>query len=614
MNQNTVRSQRRRITQATGKQGSRFLDRKQLALEVHKLTVQGYSAREIAKIIDRSERYVRELRAEARDDLAQLGIENPDPKLYQELPDEFKQMVEPYWVYQEHQATCFDGCELDEDLVENVVRGYASFFNRFSGRILPEHAREWVAAAFTHRRVLLNVPPRHAKSTVMSVWLPIYLVCCDRNVQVLIVSQTGEFAIKFCREIAEHFENDRDLIVAFGKFVPSNQSWTWAPNSGSLVVEGRTRLSKPGDMTIQIRGAQQQILGMEADWIFCDDPDSPDIVKSETQRGRLLEWFNDVVITRLNPGGHVVVIGQRLALNDLYGSLAKKKRTRGEPRPLFKHINYPAVINWESQETLWPDEWPFSRLMDERYEDLGKNRFECLYQQNPMPAGQMVVRREWIEGSDTHVGCLDRDRGAGQGYVTDGPGFFPLVRVLSADPSPTRQAGIMVADVLYSPEQFTATLIHTEGTVFQARDFLARLDELMLMFGPIDYLVIEESAVSKWIFQDPWWERKKNQVRLLKHSTHAHNKGDQEYGVQSLAVDFEFGRVRLPYGDADGRAMTDKFLGELYTWPEGEYDDQLMALWFIKYVARSLHPYRLMQRTITTRGTAFDSAGGAWEF
>jgi hypothetical protein len=499
--------------------------------------------------------------------------------------------------------------------VEGVVEGFTAFFDRFSGRILPEHTKEWVAAAFSNRRVLLNVPPRHAKSTVMSVWLPMYLVCADRNTQALIVSQTQDFAIKFCREIAEHFENDADMIRAFGVFVPSNQSWTWAPNAGTLMVEGRTRLIKSGDMTIQIKGAQQQILGTEADWILCDDPDSPDIVVSETQRKRLLDWFNDQVITRLNPGGHAVVVGQRLALNDLYGSLAKKKYTRkaGSP-PLFNHINYPAILDWETKEVLWEEEWSFDRLMDERYEDLGKARFECMYQQNPMPAGQRLVQENWIQGDDTHVGCLDRDRIIGKGWYYSEQ-LFPVVRVLSADPSPTRNAGIIVADALYDPSAFNLAIIHSEGKPYQARDFLQRLDQLMTMYAPVDYLVIEDSAVSKWIFQDPWWQQKKSQVRLLKHSTHAHNKGDPTYGVQGLAIEFEFGQIKFPYGDAESRDMTDKFLAELYTWPEGEYDDQLMALWFIKYVSKSLLPFRQMMGKMDTRGTAFaGSDNGAWDF
>src|SRR3990167_5725332 len=192
-----------------------------------------------------------------------------------DLDPEFESMVGPY----------LDFSDGHGDL-ETAVDGFTTFFNRFSGRILPEHCRQWVRDAFAYRRVLLNVPPRHAKSTVMSVWLPIFLVCADRNIQILVISQTDDFAKKFCLEMTEHFENDTTLIDAFGHFVPDEASWPWAPGEGELMVAGRERLRLPGDRTIQIRGARQQILGMEADWIICDDPDSPDVVRSDLTRQR----------------------------------------------------------------------------------------------------------------------------------------------------------------------------------------------------------------------------------------------------------------------------------------------------------------------------------------
>lgn len=601
---------------------ARTLNKRDLALEVHRLAGQGKTNAEISQIIGKSSRYVRELKSYAREVLMDLGSYTPPPpKGLHELSQEAKAMVLPYLAWREHeQEHPWDGCELDDELIEAVLEGFTLFFNRFSGREVPEHAKEWIREAFRNTRVLLNVPPRHAKSTYLSVWVPMYLVVCDRNIQILVVSQTNEFAQKFASEIAEHFESDIDMIEMFGQFVPSNPSWTWAPGSGELVVEGRERLVLPGDRTIQVRGARQQILGMESDWIVCDDPDDHDIVFSERERERLREWFDSRVITRLNPGGHAVVIGQRLHVNDLYGYLAKKRRTRlpGQPK-LWKHISYPAVIRWPSEdgaiepEVLWPEVWSFERLMTERYEDLGYATFETMYQQNPMPAGKRLVQPSWITGDGEHLGCLDTERPAGVGIKLVGEtNFLPMVRVISVDPSPTKNWGFVVADVVYNLEQFNASVIHIEGTPLQAREGLNRIDELMMMYQP-DYLVIEDSAVSKWIIQDPWYETAKSRVRIIKHTTTAKSKGDASYGIQSLAVDFEFGRIRFPYGDAEGRSITEQFLSkELYVYPEGETDDELMALWFIKYVHRGLVPVEAMVTKIdwggAYDGTGFDSA------
>src|SRR3990172_7810553 len=75
------------------------------------------------------------------------------------------------------------------------VDAFETFFNTFSyeGQRkggMPRHVRPWIAAFLRERNLLLNVPPRHAKSIFFMVWLPIWLICRDRNVQVLLVSCT----------------------------------------------------------------------------------------------------------------------------------------------------------------------------------------------------------------------------------------------------------------------------------------------------------------------------------------------------------------------------------------------------------------------------------------
>ena len=60
--------------------------------------------------------------------------------------------------------------------------------------------------------------------------------------------------------------------------------------------------------------------------------------------------------------------------------------------------------------------------------------------------------------------------------------------------------------------------------------------------------------------------------------------------TQGMAVDFEYGRFRFPYGDAESRAMTESLFDEARMYPQGETDDLLMALWFIKWNLMRLAP------------------------
>ena len=97
----------------------------------------------------------------------------------------------------------------------------------------------------------------------------------------------------------------------------------------------------------------------------------------------------------------------------------------------------------------------------------------------------------------------------------------------------------------------------------------------------------------------------KDRFRILGHNT-GRNKADPELGVWGMASDFEFGRVHFPYGDAESRDQSEQLIEELMMWPNGNTDDILMALWFIKYNYKRLIPIRaLPTRMRGDRGSFF---------
>ena len=68
------------------------------------------------------------------------------------------------------------------------IAAFEEFFLKFSPHpYFPKHARTWVAAFLRERNLMLNVPPRHAKSEFFMIWLPTWLICRDRNVQILMI-------------------------------------------------------------------------------------------------------------------------------------------------------------------------------------------------------------------------------------------------------------------------------------------------------------------------------------------------------------------------------------------------------------------------------------------
>lgn len=553
---------------ATLKAGSSRINSEAWWPEIRDGFLKGYSLSDIAKGLGLTPRRIREIKA--------YGLErsDTDPSL--------------------HPLTASP----PEELLEWNSESFIAFFEKYSGyeELLP-HCRPWVEAFFEHRNLVLNVPPRHAKSTILSLWLPVWLICRDRNVQIILVSKTSVLAKQWAYGIELALTTLPELVKDFGTFKPQNKedAIPWRPSSGELMVTGRSRVAKGPQLTVQSRGSMQQILGMEADFIFVDDPTDPKVARSEEMRNDEWQWATEQVFNRVQPGGHIAVVGQRVGMYDLYGKLGEQTFERGERagENVWHVETYPAVLDWQEQIVLWPTFWSYEELM-ETHGRMGSGAFETMYQQNPTPEGGGLVDLEFIEKCR-----VDRPAWSGLRPKQDNKKF---TRVLSIDPSPTRWHGLVLGDLEYSREKFR---FHVMGSWRVKAGELPVLTNEMVrilrLYKP-DYLVIEESTFSRWMNSDPVFVEIGKHVKVLKHTTSGATKWHQEYGLQSLAADFEFVNITLPCGDVEGRSMTDDLTQEALQYPDG-LSDILMALWIVKYNWRKLRP--MIKPVSTSKGETY---------
>jgi hypothetical protein len=475
-------------------------------------------------------------------------------------------------------------------MLKQTADAFEAFFNEFSAEEhrMPAHVKEWVRTALDHKRLLLNVPPAHAKTTYMAEWFPIWQLACNRNSQILIVSKTVKLGEKIARKIAHELEFNTGLNHAFGRFKPVDSTRPWRVHDGELEVEGKDLGKGSGDLNVQIRGSGQQILGMRADWVIADDVTDWGIASSETEKTREWGWFLGEVMSRLAPDAHAFCIGQRVHADDLYGRLAMEAADDGDPS--WDVIRTPAILDFDSKSVLWPEFWPWHKLQEAR-KNVGSAKFTCMYQQQPEVAGDFVPRW-WIVGSgDAETpGCLDHDRGVGSGWKNQEAQFVPVTRVISIDPSPTRYAGIVVADIVYQQRatNFNCSIVDIRRGKMGLREMLSTIEELTTLHRPT--VCIFESNSAKWLHEDPAWNRLVPMfLHIIAHKTTV-NKRDMTMGVWSLASDFEAGRVRFPYGDREARDTSALLIDEVLAYPNGYTDDVLMALWFIKFNYKQLIP------------------------
>src|SRR5215813_12383746 len=207
--------------------------------------------------------------------------------------------------------------------------------------------------AVTHgeiRNLLINVPPRHAKSLLVSVFWPTWEWVRAPERRWLYSSYAASLSIRDsvkCRRLIESPWYQQRWGERFA--LTSDQN-----------TKGRFDNNRTGyRLTTSVGGA---VTGEGGDRIVCDDPHNVQEAESDSIRKSTLEWFDVVMSTRMNDPKTAakVVVMQRCHHQDLSGHLLEQGG--------FEHLRLPAEyeapscvtsIGWsdprtEHGELLWP--------------------------------------------------------------------------------------------------------------------------------------------------------------------------------------------------------------------------------------------------------------------
>jgi len=249
---------------------------------------------------------------------------------------------------------------------------FEDFCEQFLETKLFDHHKTWVDLVegkeprFIHssmtyeqaatNRILINVPPEHAKSTVLTINYVTYRLCIDPNVRIIIVSKTQGMARKFLSAIKTRLShpNWTKMQVSFG---PNGgykaDSPTW---SADMIYLGAGRDSGEKDPTVQALGFGSQIYGARADLIILDDV----VMNANAHEWeKQIEWLQKEVITRLGRHGKLLIVGTRVAPIDLYKMIRDGEQWTGGKTP-FTYMSMPAVLEFDEDPSKWKTLWPWT--------------------------------------------------------------------------------------------------------------------------------------------------------------------------------------------------------------------------------------------------------------
>jgi len=387
-------------------------------------------------------------------------------------------------------------------------------------------------------RLMVFMPPGSAKSTYASILFPAWWFCRHPRSAVIAASHTAELAQRFGRRVRNTIAENA-AALGFGLAANSAAAGRWETNAGGEYYAA---------------GVGGSIAGRRADLAIVDDPvKSRQAAESQTHRDRAWDWFRADLLTRLKPGGRVVLVMTRWHEDDLAGRLLLIEAER------WRVLSLPAIAGADDPlgrglgEPLWP-EWESMAELSDKRRTMGERDWWALYQQDPRPP----------------EGALFRVR---------------RIPILDAEPAGSRAARGW--DLAATATVGTANPDWTVGLKLGrlVDDTFIVLDVVRLRGGPdeVEETIVNTAGadgreVSIGLPQDPG-QAGKGQVQYLVRKLAGFRveaspeTGDKATRAAPVASQVNVGNVRMVRAPWN-RALLD----EMAAFPSGRNDDQVDAL------------------------------------
>lgn len=344
-------------------------------------------------------------------------------------------------------------------------------------------------------------------------------------------------------------------------FPDGRNSGAWA--STNIVCKNGARLT--------CKGFGSSVRGAHPFWIVVDDGLKDNVIYSQLQRQKSIDYFHSVIMNMLVPAGQIIVVGTPFHASDLYGDLKSKKG--------WFVIEYPAIF--PDGRILWPQRWSFFDLLDKRST-----------QGNIIFSRENLCRPITNEASIFPLKVLERSLLRMENYtlVRNRDDFpikfnkvvtgcdFAISANVAADYTVFTTWGVDDE----TGERWLLNFHRQKGMTFNEQ--MQVLRGINARFRP-DTMILEQNTFQQIFVQ----ESDRQGLPVVGHTTGI-DKYDLKSGWPGLAIDFERGKIHIPTGyeysrnvkdlifsDLGSVAFTDKGLESV-----GEHDDISSSFWLAK--------------------------------
>lgn len=464
------------------------------------------------------------------------------------------------------------------------------------------------------KRLIINIPPRCAKSSLCSVAFPAWTWAqpwisptSGPGVQFLFASYGRDLALRdstACRRVI-----DSPLYQRLW-----GDTYTLTDDQNT-----KTRFDTNRNGSRLATSVGSALTGEGGNIIVVDDPNNAQEAHSEAKIIETIEWWDSALSTRLNDpkSGAFVIIQQRLSEQDLTGHVLEKDIGNwthlclpmryewsrhsytsigwndprgcdedGDPLVIIaddgaRHArDFEAALELEKREgaLLWPERFG-EREVALLERQMGPWTAAGQLQQRPEPKGGGIIKREWwklweldnLPGADYIIAALDTAYTTKQendmsamtvwGVFSGGDGTAQVTRQVNR-----QQDGVSLVELsrTYTEEHPKIILLHAWQDRLELHDLVKRVQETMKTYK-VDKLLIENKAAGHSVAQElrRLFNIEDFAVQLV--DPKGQDKVARLYSVQHL---FAEGLIYAP-----DRTWAEQVITQCSAFPKAKHDD-----------------------------------------
>ncbi len=266
--------------------------------------------------------------------------------------------------------------KLDREDFENMLLDlYEFYYNfialRYKDYVDAPHIKE-LADLLMHlylddssKHLCVSIPPRHSKSSIMTIAFPLWLIFQDPDINILIINAEASLSENFGIRLREYVKDYGEIFDVKVSDVKHSSTHLKFENSKGDLYKGSIRLT----------GSNGSITGQDADILILNDiyKGFADITPSLLDKK--IEWFKTMILQRKEPDTKLMILHTRWATNDLQGYLMEHSPDK------YEFFSYPAIK--EDGTPLWVERYSIE-FLKAQLEEMGERLFSCIFQQRPL--------------------------------------------------------------------------------------------------------------------------------------------------------------------------------------------------------------------------------------